>query len=132
MTDFVSKRLAKSERALTSARREVASGDLDFAAERAYYAMFYAAEALLAHHQLRYRSHGAVQGAIGQHFVKPGLLGVEHHRALLDAFEARQLATYGVDPEIGQEQAQLLIERAEALLTAVRALVEKQGSDRES
>lgn len=44
MTDFVSKRLAKSERALTSARREVASGDLDFAAERAYYAMFYAAE----------------------------------------------------------------------------------------
>lgn len=128
MKEFVRRRLAKAQRAVSSARRDLASRDFDFAAERAYYAMFYAAEALLAHHDLRFRSHGAVHGAFGQQFVKPGIIGVQHHRALLDAFEARQLATYGIDPDIAESHVARLIDSAEAFLATIRAIIEQPSS----
>jgi uncharacterized protein (UPF0332 family) len=59
--DFARKRLDKARRALAAAHRELGAGNPDFAADHAYYATFYAAEALLAERQLRYRSHAAVR-----------------------------------------------------------------------
>jgi uncharacterized protein (UPF0332 family) len=50
---------------------------------------------------------------------KSGELDASHHRALLDAFEARQAATYGVDTAFTAEEAIELIARAEAFVTAV-------------
>jgi uncharacterized protein (UPF0332 family) len=44
--------LEKSERAIKSAEHTLADGDLDFAASRAYYALFYIAEALLGEKDL--------------------------------------------------------------------------------
>lgn len=59
--------LAKARRSLDNARRSLEAGDAEFAASRAYYAMFYAAEALLL-------SRGLVFGARGGHRrVQPGV-----------------------------------------------------------
>ncbi len=50
----------RATRALAVAERDLASGDPDFAAARAYYAAFYAASALLLSDVRRFRKHSAV------------------------------------------------------------------------
>ncbi len=51
-----------------------------FSASRAYYAMFYAAEALLAGIGLSFSSHGAVIGVFGREFAKTGKIDPKFHR----------------------------------------------------
>ena len=60
-----------------------------FAAGRAYYAMFYVAEALLYEHGLVFREHAAVHAAYGKEFARSGLLDPKFHRWLLTAVDAR-------------------------------------------
>lgn len=65
--------LEKASRSLRAAERLLNGGDAEFAVGRAYYAMFHAAQALLNERGLRFRKHGAVHGAFGEHFVKTGV-----------------------------------------------------------
>ena len=89
--------LAKAERYIRSAQLLAQHGDLDSAASRLYYAMFYMAEALLAARGLSFSSHSAVISAYGQHFARTQVLDPRFHRALLTAFSQRQLGDYAVD-----------------------------------
>jgi uncharacterized protein (UPF0332 family) len=60
----------KAERSIRNAEKTMADGDLDFAASRAYYAMFYVADGLLGEKDMHFSKHGGTHGAFGQHFVK--------------------------------------------------------------
>ena len=55
--------LAKGEDAIEAAELLLKSGKKDFAAGRAYYAMFYTAEALLFEKGLEFRKHAGVHAA---------------------------------------------------------------------
>lgn len=57
-------------------------GDADFAAARAYYAMFYAAETLLSKLGLDFAKHSGVITEFNRHFIKTGLWPVAHAHAL--------------------------------------------------
>ena len=61
----------------------------EFAAARAYYAMFYAAQALLLERGLSFSSHSAVIAAFGREFAKTEMLDPKLHRYLLDAQDLR-------------------------------------------
>ena len=65
----------KGRRSLAASHRLYAQGDYDFAASRAYYAMFYLAEALLLSQGLSFSKHSAVIAGFGEHFVKRGDVG---------------------------------------------------------
>jgi len=56
------------------------AGDLEFAAGRAYYAMFHVAQALLREKGFHYRKHAGVHAAYGEHFAKTGVLDRKYHR----------------------------------------------------
>ena len=86
MKEQTRKRLEKASRAIHAARTLLDAGDAEFAAGRAYYAMFYAAEALLNEKGLRFRKHGGVQAAFGEHFAKTGVLDSKFHRWLRRCF----------------------------------------------
>lgn len=122
MTDFVQRRLAKAAEFVQAARLLLDEGFGDSAADRAYYAMFYAVEALLAARELTYSSHGAVHGAFGRLFAKTGEFDPRYHRWLLQAFEGRQSATYGTDieSEPDGDSVARVIDQAEELLSAAR------------
>jgi len=62
--------LERAEQAVDAARKLVSDGYYDFAASRAYYAVFYAASALLLHEGLEFRKHSGVIAAIHQQFIK--------------------------------------------------------------
>jgi uncharacterized protein (UPF0332 family) len=108
--------LEKASRAIHAAQTLLDGGDADFAVGRAYYAMFYAAQALLHDKGLRFRKHSGVHAAFGEHFAKTGLLDSKFHRWLLDAFDKRLQADYGIEAVVTVEDAQLLIEEARQFL----------------
>ena len=81
--------LDKAGRAIEAAETLLEKGYPEFATGRAYYAMFYIAEALLNEKELRFSKHGGVHGAFGENFVKTGLFDAKYHRWLLDAFDRR-------------------------------------------
>lgn len=60
----------KARRSLDAARSLMEEGYYDFAASRVYYAMFYVAEALLAHLGQAYSKHAAVIAAFGREYAK--------------------------------------------------------------
>ena len=111
--------LAKADRSIAAANT-LLPRDPDFAAARAYYAMFYVAEALLAERDLRFSKHAGVHSAFGEHFAKTGLLDAKYHRWLIDAFDRRIAADYGVKAEISAEDARVLVKQAKEFVSAAR------------
>ncbi len=118
------KLLDKASRALRAAETLLNNGDADFAAGRAYYAMFYVAEALLHEKDLRSRKHSGVISLFGESFAKTGALDAKFHRWLLDAFDKRILADYGVEATLTRDDATEMITQAREFLGAANRLLE--------
>lgn len=112
--------LDKADDAIEAADLLLKGGKPEFAAGRAYYAMFYVAEALLFEQGLSFRKHSGVHAAFGKHFAKTEELDPRFHRYLLEAFESRIEGDYGVDVDLSEESAEELIDRAREFLQAAR------------
>jgi uncharacterized protein (UPF0332 family) len=115
--------LAKARRNLRSARVLLADGDYDSAVSRAYYAMFYVAEALLLSKGLAYSKHSAVIAAFGKEFAKTGELSAEFHAHLREAAEARNISDYQTVSHITEETALQHISRADELLAVAEPIL---------
>jgi uncharacterized protein (UPF0332 family) len=112
--------LDKAQQAIEAADLLVAGGKCDFAAGRAYYSMFYVAEALLFERGLEFSKHSGVHAAFGEHFAKTQTMDPKYHRYLLEAFESRLDADYGVDIVLGPEATKELLNHAREFLGAAR------------
>ena len=124
--------LAKSQDAIEAAELLLKGNKNTFAASRAYYAMFYVAEALLFEKDLEFRKHGGVHAAFGEHFVKASELHPRFHRYLLEAFETRLEADYGIDMVLGESAVSEIIKRAKEFLEEAERYLRgrKSGSTR--
>jgi len=109
--------LEKSQRSMDAAKNLMERGFHDFAVSRAYYAMFYIAEALLDQEGLAFSSHAAVISAFGQYLVRPGKVPAQYHRQLIDAQAQRTRADYDPQPNLSQQDAEILISQAQDFLT---------------
>jgi uncharacterized protein (UPF0332 family) len=118
--------LAKAERALHAARTLHNAEDYEFAAGRAYYSMFYSAQALLHERGLRFSKHSGVHAAFGKEFAKTARLDPKYHRWLLAAFNTRLEADYGMEIAVSQEDVEDLLQRGREFLTAARELLQGQ------
>ncbi len=121
MRDEARKLVDKAVLSLEAAQGLAADGYAEFAIARAYYAMFYAAEALLVEKGLTFRKHAGVHAAFGQHFAKTGLMDAQYHRWLLDAFDKRLVSDYGIDQTLTTQDAQVVIGQAVGFLRAAEA-----------
>lgn len=119
--------MAKAQESLAAARLLLDRGYHGFAAARAYYAMFYVAEALLASLGKSYSSHAGVLGGFGQEFAKTGKLDVKFHRWLIDGQDIRNVGDYGVGTEVSSEQAVEVISQAEEFIRAGQACFRDEG-----
>jgi len=97
----------------------------EIAAGRAYYAMFYIAEALLHERDLQFNQHGQVIAAYGKEFAKTKELDPKFHRWLRAAFDTRISGDYDVDTGISTQIVTTLINQAQEFLSAARAYLEK-------
>jgi uncharacterized protein (UPF0332 family) len=79
---------------LQSARLNLENDFYSACASRTYYAVFYAASALLKTKELSFSKHTAFLSAFRQHFVKTGEFSVEVIDFYKVAFETRQIGDY--------------------------------------
>ena len=117
--------MKRAEKFLRSAEKLLSDGDFDSSVSRSYYAMLYAAEAVLLTKKLKFRSHRAVQAQFGKHFVKTGIFSVEMPRMLRDAYDLRLTGDYQYDVEVTQDQAAQSIAWAKKFVAEVRGYLEK-------
>lgn len=125
MKEYSRKLLAKSLDAIEAAEGLLNMGKNEIAAGRAYYAMFYIAEALLAEKDLQFNQHGQVIGAYGLHFAKTRELDPKFHRWLADAFDTRIVGDYDVDTGISAGLVAEMVNQARDFLAAAQAYLEK-------
>ncbi|OHD72066.1 MAG: hypothetical protein A2V99_14950 [Spirochaetes bacterium RBG_16_67_19] len=121
--------LKRAGDSLAAARTLLREGFPDYAASRAYYAMFYVAEALLAHLGQSYSSHAAVIAALGREYAKTSRLHPKFHRWLISAQDFRNVGDYGVEAHVSDEQARMLCGWAEEFLGAAGAYLSGGGGD---
>ena len=117
--------LQKADHALIVAEELLAHGHLPDAASKIYYAMFYAAKALLTAEGIDVSKHSAVESALGYHFAKPGRIDPKLHRMFISARKIREIADYGIFEEIVEPDASLKIEEGREFVTAIKGLVGK-------
>ena len=112
--------LAKAEEKLAVVKRLIEQHDFEDAVSRAYYAAFYAAQALLISEGLESHSHRGLVALIGLHFVKAGKLDKKFGRYLSNLMEDRQQSDYNVFSGLEQEDAEQSLQEAKDFVGEIR------------
>lgn len=110
----------RAQAMLDVAGLNLSAGYPDSAVNRAYYAIFYAASALLLTEGLGRSKHSGVIAAFRQRFVKPGIIEIEYSRIYGRVMDDRLASDYEieilVEAQIAERdlaEARLFVERIE-------------------
>ena len=120
---FVLYRIERAREALDDAGFLLQSGRLTGASNRVYYAMFYAASALLATRDLSASRHSGVIALFNDHFVKTGLFPRDLARHFGRAFEARMDTDYRVFATPDADEVRESLEYARAFISRTEDLL---------
>ena len=119
--------LKKAERSLRAAGSMIDSQDFDFSLSRAYYAMFYSAEALLLTKDLRFSKHSGVIACFGKEFIKEGVFSEQLYDYLIKGFRERQKGDYDVVSMPSREDALEMLEKAKIFIVEVNNYLRRMG-----
>ena len=120
--------LARSRQMIDTGRLTLEHQDYITAVNRAYYAVFYAANALLATQHMERSKHSGVIAAFREHFVKTGLIEPEYSDWYGEEMDARQRGDYTLELVLDEARARELIEQAERFADRVERYLREQGS----
>lgn len=90
--------MARAHQAIETGHFVMRREDFIAAVNRAYYSMFYAANALLATEGLERSKHSGVIAAFREHFVKTGVIESTMSRFFGEALDERHTADYDLEP----------------------------------
>lgn len=127
MREKIEALIKRADGGLESAKLLVNNGYNDASVSRSYYAMFYAAEAVLLTKNLKFSSHKGVISLFGQFFIKTGIFSPELSRDLSKAFDERLTVDYSFKSEITQEIAESAIVRGENFIGRMKAYLLEEG-----
>ncbi len=97
------------------------------AVNRAYYAVFYAANALLATMGLARGKHSGTVSAFRQYFVKPGLIEPEYSDIYGSLMDDRHVSDYDMDATIEPERAESDVQNARRFIARIEAHLRREG-----
>jgi uncharacterized protein (UPF0332 family) len=109
MKDSTQQLLLNAEETLSAAQVLIGAGYLRDSINRAYYAVFYIAEALLNEKDLRFSKHGTVHGAFAQHYIKTKLFDEKYHKLLTGVFRRRMLGDYDEAAQFKSDEVRQMI-----------------------
>jgi uncharacterized protein (UPF0332 family) len=118
--------MLNAEETLNAAEILLKAGYLRDAINRAYYAIFYTAEALLNEKDLRFGKHGTVHGAFAQHYIKTKLFDEKFHKLLTGTFRRRMLGDYDEVVQFKADEVNGTITGAWEFLQAAKAYLTAQ------
>ncbi|RXE56537.1 hypothetical protein ABH15_06935 [Methanoculleus taiwanensis] len=115
--------LVKSRQRLSAAHLLCKEGLYEDAVNRAYYAMYLSALALLRRKGIQVKTHAGLIAAIGSAYVQTGELAPEHGRALNLAEELREEVEYTICRTISREEAASVIVKAHDFALAAEHII---------
>ncbi|MEQ8171267.1 MAG: HEPN domain-containing protein [Candidatus Eremiobacterota bacterium] len=115
--------LNEARKSLSAAKLLLDGGYTGYAASRAYYAMFYIAEAFLEGEGMSFSKHSAVIANFGKYFSHTGKVPVEFHKYLIEAQALRHTGDYDYCHTVSLEQAQEQIIRSEKFIEMAENLI---------
>lgn len=131
MKEKIKALIKRADDSLESAKLLVNNGFNDVSVSRSYYAMFYAAEAVLLTKNLKFSSHKGVISLFGQYFIKTDIFPAELSRDLSKAFDERLAVDYSFKSEITQEIAENAINRGENFIERIKEYLLEEGYELE-
>lgn len=117
--------LEKAKRSQKVAAKLYKDGDMDFAASRAYYSLFYTAEALLLTRDMSFSSHSAVIAAFGKEFAKTGALHSKFHHYLMESQDRRNIGDYSILADVTKEQVLEMLAWAKEFIKAAETYLKQ-------
>jgi uncharacterized protein (UPF0332 family) len=119
--DLIQYRLVSAQEMLRDARvlRENGGSPVSIV-NRAYYAVFYAALALLVTADVEPNKHAGVLAKFDELFIRQGIFPKEMSRILHHAFDMRQAGDYQKSRVITEEQAGEVLTSAETFVRTIR------------
>lgn len=126
MNDYTRQLLDKALDTIEGVELLLKHGKTDIAAGRAYYALFYIAEALLNEKGIKFSTHGDVIGAYGKEFSKTKLLDQKFHRWLIEGLDTRLIGDYHVNTRIDAGIVEDMLSQAREFLEAAQKYLREQ------
>ena len=122
---IVEHRLQKAHDTFTEAKGIVEMSYWHAAANRLYYACYYAVSGLLIKNGYSAHTHGGVLGLFGKHFVVSGIISKEQNKLYHQLFDLRQSGDY--DDWFNMEESDItpLLEPAEKFIAEIENLINK-------
>ena len=115
--------LNQAGEALASARSEATAGRFNFAVNRAYYACFYAASAVLLSEGRKFVKHSGVRAALHRHLVRTGRIGPDLGQSYDLLFQRRGQADYAELVAFDQPQVAEMIQKAGEFVGAMERIL---------
>lgn len=115
--------LDKGKRALNAAKLLYDNGDYDFSASRAYYSMFYVAEAALLEEGKTFSKHSGVIDGFYHQFIATEKLPRKLHQIFHQAFQDRQNGDYGFLEMFLKKDAKELLQNTTTFIKDVEKLL---------
>jgi uncharacterized protein (UPF0332 family) len=119
--------IENADKALNVAQLNLDNDFYAAAINRAYYAIFYAANALLATKKLARSKHSGVLSAFRQHFIKTGLLASELSEIYGQILDDRHEGDYEIITATSKEDAEFDVNQARHFVSVVRKWLKDGG-----
>ena len=117
--------LERAATKLSAAKMLLREGYFDDAVSRAYYSMYFAARAILLIKNIAPKTHKGLISKFGLEFIDTGFIERAYGRALNVAKEDREDADYSILCAITEEEAESVINDADAFLKRIEEAIEK-------
>ena len=116
-------RMERAYETLKEADYMTEGGYYNSSINRLYYACYYAAIALLLKHGYATNTHNGVKTQLSMHFVRTGLLAIEHGTTLSVLYEKRQSGDYSDFAFCDLSLVNTYRPRAQAFIEAIEQLI---------
>ena len=126
--DYLRHRLERSYEDLAWARGAWERGEYRLALNRAYYAVFHLAAAVLADLDVMRRRHSGVEAAFHEYLIKPGFIEPEYGRFYREARQWRENADYQFGVEFTAEKTRRVLEQAERTVARLEQFLRAHAS----
>ena len=117
----------KAQQFLRSAAVLFELEDFDSCASRAYFAMFFSAQALLTADGQRHAGRRSARTAFVERYVEGGELPKRAGEAFAEAQQLQEIADFGGKLAVSEQQAERVLQEAEAFVHSLQTLVEQRG-----
>jgi len=117
----------KSYEKLSVAEELHKNGHYEDAVSRSYYALYYAAKALLSSKGIITKTHKGLITQISDHYVNTGLMDHQIWHTLAHAESLRESADYGTGEQITEEISLDVIEESKKFIQICEILVSRQN-----